>query len=146
VSQLIEEAAEAIQTLAADKGLRLEVEPVAAGLSVFCDKSRVQQVLSNILGNAVKFTPASGRIALQVSAGESLAHFAVTDTGPGIAPDQLFRVFDRFWQAKDTAQAGTGLGLAICKGIVEQHHGTIRVESTIGVGTTFFFTLPVASA
>lgn len=146
VSQLIEEAAEAIQTLAADKELRLEVEPVAAGLSVFCDKSRVQQVLSNILGNAVKFTPASGRIALQVSAGESLAHFAVTDTGPGIAPDQLFRVFDRFWQAKDTARAGTGLGLAICKGIVEQHHGTIRVESTIGVGTTFFFTLPVASA
>ena len=73
-----------------------------------------------------------------------VVRFAVTDRGPGIAAEQLPHIFDRYWQVKETAQLGTGLGLAIAKGIVEAHGGRIWVESEVGKGTTFFFTLPVA--
>ena len=145
VSQLIEEATEAIGPLATAKELLLEVHLPEGGFQLNCDKRRVLQVFSNILGNAVKFTSPAGKITIRASIDARHAQFAVSDTGPGIATEQLSRVFDRFWQAKETARAGTGLGLAICKGIIEQHGGSIRVESTLGVGTTFFFTLPVAA-
>ena len=111
---------------------------------VRADRDRILQVFSNLIGNAVKFTPEGGRITIAVAPAEHGVRFTVTDTGRGIAADELPHVFDRFWQSKQTRRGGAGLGLAITKGIVEAHHGTITVSSTPGVGTAFTFTLPSA--
>ncbi len=147
VDELVEEAIDSIQPMAHAKTISLLSDVAVADIPVHCDRQRVLQVFSNILGNAVKFTPTAGKISVLARRPDpQFVKFAITDTGPGIEPEQLPFVFDRFWQAKDTAKAGTGLGLAICKGIIQQHGGSIWVESTVGVGTTFFFTLPVAPA
>ena len=109
------------------------------------DRDRIVQVLSNLLNNAVKFTPAGGRVTLLASRTETGGcRFDISDTGPGIDDDHLPHVFNRYWQAKRTAHMGTGLGLAIAKGIVEEHHGRIWVESRPGHGSTFSFELPRA--
>jgi PAS domain S-box-containing protein len=148
VDEIIEAAVSVTAERAASKRLAietdLEAQPAVAATVVHCDKSRVLQVFSNLLGNASKFTPAGGRISIAARQEAGFVTFAVTDTGPGIQPDQLGYVFDRFWKSRDQAKAGTGLGLAICQGIVKQHGGAIWVESILGVGTTFSFTLPVA--
>lgn len=147
VRELVEAAFDSIQPVASAKLIALDMDVAAAQLPVLCDQGRVLQVFSNILGNAVKFTPARGRISIQARVPDArFVSFAISDTGPGIEPAQLPYVFDRFWQAKETARAGTGLGLAICKGIIQQHGGSISVDSQIGVGTTFVFTLPIAPA
>jgi signal transduction histidine kinase len=112
---------------------------------VLADADRVMQLLSNIIGNAIKFTPSNGIVSLAVSANGDDVEFEVRDTGEGIAPDQLPYVFDRFHQAASPRRAsrhGAGLGLPIAKGIVEAHGGVIWIESEQGVGTTVRFTLP----
>ena len=97
------------------------------------------------MSNAIKFTPEGGAITITIAEPEpGLARFRVEDTGSGIEEGDLDHVFDRYWQARGTAHLGTGLGLAITKGIVEAHGGTISVESRLGHGTTFSFTLPIA--
>ena len=147
VDELLEAAVSMIAERAATKRLAIETnlaaQPAVAATVVHCDKSRVLQVFSNLLGNASKFTPAGGTISIAARREAGFVTFAVIDTGPGIEPDQLGYVFDRFWKSRDQAKAGTGLGLAICQGIVQQHGGAIWVESTPGAGTTFLFTLPV---
>jgi signal transduction histidine kinase len=100
--------------------------------------------LSNLVGNAVKFTPRQGRITVSANRLDREVRFAVIDTGPGIAPEQVSHIFGRFWQAKSSDSRGIGLGLAIAKGIVEAHNGRIWVESQVGAGSTFYFTLPTA--
>lgn len=149
VDEIVEAAVSMVAERAAIKRLAIatamEAQPAVAGTAVHCDKSRVLQVFSNLLGNACKFTPAGGTISIAARREAGFVTFAVTDTGPGIEPDQLRYVFDRFWKSRDQAKAGTGLGLAICQGIVKQHGGAISVESTPGGGTTFSFTLPVAA-
>jgi signal transduction histidine kinase len=105
-----------------------------------CDRERVLQVLSNLIGNALKFTSEGGTITVSAREREGVVRFAVSDTGCGIAADQLPHIFDRYWQAK-SARDGVGLGLSIAKGIVEAHGGRIWVESRINQGTTFYFTL-----
>jgi signal transduction histidine kinase len=101
-------------------------------------------VLSNLLGNAVKFTESEGivRITFEKLANEIC--FSISDTGPGIPKENLEHIFDRFWQAKQTQRLGTGLGLSIAKGIVEAHGGRIWVESELGHGSKFIFTIPGA--
>jgi signal transduction histidine kinase len=99
------------------------------------------QVLANLGGNAVKFTPAGGAVELRAEREADAVRVSCTDTGPGIAAEDLPHVFDRFWQARSTRRAGAGLGLAIAKGIVEAHGGEITAESTPGEGSTFSFTL-----
>jgi signal transduction histidine kinase len=107
----------------------------------------VHQVLSNLVGNAIKFTPAGGRVTLSAElAAEREVRFAVADTGAGIPPEQLPHVFGQFWQGRRTDRRGIGLGLAIAKGIVEAHGGRIWVESQVGVGSNFYFTLPAATS
>jgi PAS domain S-box-containing protein len=143
-TDLVDEAIESIRAQAAAKHIELELDLALADLRVHCDRGRVLQVFANILGNAVKFTPARGKISVRGGLDGKFVKFAISDTGPGIEAAQLPFIFDRFWQAKATARAGTGLGLAICKGILQQHGGSIWAESELGVGTTFFFTLPIA--
>jgi len=112
---------------------------------VSADRDRVMQVFSNLLGNALKFTPAGGEIEVRAWMEGPLVAFAVRDTGPGIPAEHIAHVFDRFWQLKRADRRGAGLGLGICKWIVESHGGQIAVTSTPGKGSTFRFTLPVAA-
>ena len=110
------------------------------------DGERVLQVLANLMSNAVKFTPDGGRVELTARLANDRIEFAVADTGPGIPSEDLDHIFDRYWHARRSARTtGSGLGLAIARGLVEAHEGSIRVESTRGEGSTFRFTIPVAS-
>jgi signal transduction histidine kinase len=111
---------------------------------VWGDHDRLLQVFENLIGNAVKFTGAGGRITVGADAREHEVVFWVKDTGCGIASESLPRVFDRFWQASRAGSGGAGLGLPIAKGIVEAHRGRIWVESTLGRGSTFFVSIPKA--
>ncbi|HEY2165433.1 MAG TPA: ATP-binding protein [Gemmatimonadaceae bacterium] len=114
---------------------------------VAADRSRVVQVLSNLLRNAIKFTPRDGRIEICAEARDRNVVFSVTDTGLGIGAEKQARVFDRYWQASAGArQRGAGLGLSIAKGIVEAHGGRIWVRSVPGEGSEFAFTIPQAEA
>lgn len=148
---LLGETVEALRPQADAKPLTLRCELPDALPAVLADHERTLQVLVNLAGNAVKFTPAGGEVVLRAAlvpgdapdAGAAV-RFAVTDTGPGIPPDEQAHLFDRFWQARRTAKLGTGLGLVIAKGIVEAHGGRVWVESAVGKGTTFYFTLPAA--
>ncbi|HEY0195095.1 MAG TPA: PAS domain-containing sensor histidine kinase [Kofleriaceae bacterium] len=141
IDAMIEEAVETVRRAADAKGLVIDTALSAPPVRVQGDRGRIIQVLGNLLTNSVKHTPAAGRISIRVEADGPMVRIAVVDTGPGLEPAQLPRVFDRFWRARDTAKAGTGLGLAICKGIVEQHGGSIGVDSEPGRGATFWFTL-----
>jgi signal transduction histidine kinase len=136
VSVLLEEAYELHKPLAADKRIALVPEFAGDLGQAAIDKHRMSQVLSNLLGNAMKFTPAGGNIRFGAANEGARIVVYVADSGPGIAPENLPRVFDRFWQ-KEHTPSGVGLGLAIAKGIVEAHGGTIHVESTPGAGATF---------
>ena len=110
--------------------------------SVSADRGRIFQVFSNLVGNALKFTPNGGRIDVRGRISGDEAVFTIADTGAGIPAENLPHLFDRFWQARETRRAGAGLGLYIARGIIEAHGGRLWVESTLGVGTTFSFTLP----
>jgi signal transduction histidine kinase len=112
---------------------------------VVADERKVRQVVLNLLSNAVKFTPEGGRVAVDLVQGDAEARIAVSDTGVGIAPEDLAAVFEEFRQVGgDTARKseGTGLGLALARKFVELHGGTIWVASEVGKGSTFTFTLP----
>jgi len=147
VRDLLAQTLESWEATAASRGLSFEVDPVSEGLAVFADRSRVLQVLDNLVGNAVKFSDAGGRIAVRATRGEGSTtevRFSVSDTGPGIPPEVLKELFQRFWQANAADRRGIGLGLAICKGIVEAHGGRIWCESQLGHGARFTFTLPIS--
>jgi signal transduction histidine kinase len=144
IGPLVSEAIELFRPLADEKHIGLTAEVVAPRCKVLCDRARIVQVFSNLLGNAIKFTDDGGAVTVSVVEDERTVKFAVCDTGCGIAEDQLLHVFDRYWQGRGAGQ-GVGLGLAIAKGIVEAHHGAIRAESTRGKGSTFVFELPRAA-
>ena len=145
--QLAQEVASSLQPRAQANGLSLEVRTPPEGLEAAADRDKVTQILTNLVGNAIKFTKA-GTVEIGLSdAGDSIVS-SVVDTGPGIAPEDLPKVFGKFQQLGHTpvtGEKGTGLGLAITKALVELHGGTIRVESTVGRGTAFTFILPKGS-
>lgn len=138
---LIANALELMQPLAAEASLEL-LTSVQDGLpQVQADIERIGQVFSNLIGNAIKFTPAGGRITLAAEAREGEVSFSVTDTGPGIPPEQLEKVFGPFWQAKRSDSRGIGLGLTIARGIVEAHGGTLWLERGRAIGSGLHFAL-----
>ena len=140
---LLETGAAQVRLAAAERGIRiLKVVPEPLP-PIRADGSRILQVLANLLANALRFTPDGGRITLRAAlrAGEMV--ISVEDTGTGITAEDVPHLFDRFWQGRQAAPGGAGLGLAIVKGIVEAHGGQVGVESRLGVGTTFSFTLPL---
>jgi signal transduction histidine kinase len=114
-------------------------------LVIHADRERMLQVLSNLVGNALKFTPPGGRVTVAVERVGDTAQFGVIDSGPGIAHEDLPRVFDRFWRHETPGRKSTGLGLFIAKGIVEAHGGRIWAESEVGHGARFYFTVPLVS-
>jgi len=142
VAALLRAASEPYEGGAAGKRISLECEAVAEALVVSCDRGRILQVLGNLIGNAVKFTTEGGAVVVRAELRGAEIRFSVTDTGPGIAADDMPHLFDRYWQARRTAHLGTGLGLSIAKGLVEAHGGRIWVDSALGCGTAFFFTIP----
>jgi signal transduction histidine kinase len=142
---LVRESAEAFQPLASGQSLSLDTEICETPLMAKFDHERVLQVLANLLTNAIKFTPAGGRILLRVEPVGQDVRFSVADTGSGIPGHLLEAVFGRFWQAREDRR-GLGLGLYISQGIVEAHGGRIWAESQLGKGSTFSFTLPGAPA
>ncbi len=140
---LIRDCVEMLRPLAATRDL---TGMASADLQVSCNRERVLQILSNLVGNAIKFTPEGGSIFIEAQDAGHEARFSVRDTGQGIAEEELPHIFDRFWQAQRKNHAGIGLGLSIAKGLVEAQGGRLYVESTLGAGTTFFFTLPLVES
>ncbi|MEA2762537.1 MAG: hypothetical protein QOD47_1821 [Gemmatimonadaceae bacterium] len=142
---LVNDTIDMLRPLASGSGIVMEASIAENLPAVLADAARIQQVLSNLVGNAVKFTPREGQITIAADPIEGEVRFAVIDTGPGIPPEQMPHIFGRFWQARSSDRRGIGLGLAIAKGIVEAHNGRIWVESQVGFGSTFYFTLPSAT-
>ena len=145
IGNLVHRALEQVRPQAEARGLRMESNGAIDGARVLGDEERLLQVLVNLLGNAIKFTPPGGAVRLGVTAGTDRVEVAVEDTGVGIPPEALPRVFERYWQARGT-RAGTGLGLAIVKSIVEMHGGRVQAHSSEGKGSRFVVQLPRAEA
>jgi signal transduction histidine kinase len=139
---VVDDALEIARTLAADRPITVERSdelPI-----VRADRERVVQVITNLIGNAVKFSPAGSAIAIGGHVDGEMVRFWVRDHGPGLTAEQLAHVFERFWKGHRDDRRGVGLGLFISKQIVEDHGGYIGVESIPGQGATFHFTLPIA--
>jgi signal transduction histidine kinase len=142
---LLDRAASAHAPRANHNGIKLKVEIEENVSQVKVDPERIAQVLDNLVINAIRFAGDQGQITLSAGERDQMVYLAVRDTGPGIAPEDISRVFDRFYRgdsARQTGEGESGLGLAIAKSLVELHGGTITVESAPGEGTTFTVFLP----
>jgi two-component system sensor histidine kinase BaeS len=137
VGELLDDVATSFSGQAEAAGVDLKVEAGAAPLSVTGDAGRLDQVLSNLVANALRYTAAGGRITLRAEASHTGVRLQVTDNGSGIAPEDLANIFDRFWRGDRDRRDGSGLGLAIARQLVQAHGGKIAVESQVGQGTTF---------
>lgn len=144
VEPLLRETHELFKAQAAAGNVELRWEAPASTPPLYGDHHRVLQVLSNLVGNALKFTPEGGSVVIRAKQEEGMIRFSVSDTGPGIAREHLKDIFTPYWQAKRAERLGAGLGLPIANGIVESHGGHLSVESQPGHGTTFCFTIPIA--
>ncbi len=141
---LMEDACDLFLPVAEDRGIVLETE-VAGALPVAGNRDQLQRLFSNLLDNAIKYTPAGGRVRVSGEVKEGCAQVVVSDTGLGIAPDELARVFDRFYRGRNSrSHAGNGLGLSLAQVIAKSHGGKISVESQQQEGTTFRVVLPAA--
>ncbi|WP_165225703.1 HAMP domain-containing sensor histidine kinase [Aquisphaera insulae] len=147
IDAVIEEIADHVRVVASEREQTLTVE-ANAPCRVVGNPEQLRRLLFNLLDNAIKFTPAGGTIEVRAGAADGQVRLVVADTGIGIAPEHLPRVFDRFYRvdsARSRRTGGIGLGLAICRSIVGSHHGTITLESALGQGTTVTVNLPCAS-
>jgi signal transduction histidine kinase len=146
VGLLLTEVLRSYRPLFADRGMTFSVGVPIPAIVAFFDRDRIVQVLSNLLGNALKFTPREGAVHLHAVRGEGQIEFVLRDSGPGIHSTALPHVFERFWQIDSDTRRGLGLGLYICEKIVALHGGRIWAESEFGNGATFRFTLPLDDA
>ena len=142
---LLTGVADEFQAQAASKGQNLKLLPFEGQTHIMADTPRLRQVLRNLIGNAIKYTPGAGEVTMTGVVEKDVVRIEIRDTGIGIAPADLPFIFDKFYRVQ-TSQTkdieGNGLGLAIVKSIVEQHGGKVKVESAIGKGSSFSFTLP----
>jgi PAS domain S-box-containing protein len=142
---LVDDTLKLFKPQARERGITFSSEIPADITALSADPDRLGQVFFNLLGNALKFTPAGGRVVLRARKVDVLVEIAVEDSGSGIPTADLPHIFDRYWRADRASRTGAGLGLAICKGIVDAHGGCIWAESTLGHGTTVHFTVPCAN-
>lgn len=149
VSEIVQEAVNILRPLAEAKQQQIVADLPGNPLLVWADRRRLEQVLVNLLANAVKFAPQKGQVRVTVSPlpvrspAPSLFCISVSDNGPGIPPEEQAHIFDRFYRGSERRTGGTGLGLSIAKSLVELHGGQLWVESAVGTGSTFRFTLPI---
>ena len=146
-SELVEDAIQVVQMSATQAKVTLDID-VPEDPTVSVDSDRILQVLVNLLGNSIKFSPRSSTVTIRVISDDGLARFSIKDAGRGIPADRLESIFERFRQVDSSdarEKGGSGLGLAIARDIVSHHGGQLSVESEVGVGSTFYFTLPLAS-
>lgn len=141
--ELVKDTLEGLVPIAEKKRITVDTK-CDERLRLWCDPARIGQVISNLAANAIKFSKEGEAIAVDVHENNEQVCITVKDSGPGISARDRERIFNRFWQAKETAAKGTGLGLSIAKGFVEAHGGRIWVESAPGEGSAFRFTLPKA--
>jgi signal transduction histidine kinase len=146
VSSVLAVAEESVRYLAAERDITVEIGHAAGQLHVRGDRGRLVQVLGNLLGNAIKFSPVGGLVRLGVSRDGDRVVFEVADQGPGISYRDQEHLFDRYWQARSSDRRGVGLGLAIARGIVEAHGGRLWVDSEVGRGSRFSFTIPIVTS
>jgi two-component system phosphate regulon sensor histidine kinase PhoR len=142
---IVNRVVDAIRPEVEGKGLALKVEVPEALVTVKANDDDLERLLSNLLENAVKYTPPKGEVHLQLSLNGDAARIVVSDTGIGIAPESMPRIFEEFYRgknAKEMGQEGTGLGLSLVKHIVDRYHGEIAVESKLQQGSTFTVNLP----
>ena len=144
VTDILKEVYETCHPAAHESGLEVKLELCCSTLRVQADPKRIMQVLSNLVGNAVKFTPPGGTVTLRADLEDSLVRFAVCDTGPGIAEADLSTLFEPYSIVEHRARTGSGLGLYIAKRIVTEHGGRLWAASEVGKGSAFYFTLPRA--
>jgi len=145
ITRVVQHNCEEWQLRAAKKKIHLYVTAPDKPVMLDVDKVRFLQILANLISNAIKFTPENGRVGVLVDDKQDTVEFSVADTGPGIAPEDISKLFQKFQQLKRTygpGMQGTGLGLSIVKSLVELHGGKVRVESELGKGSVFIFTLP----
>jgi two-component system NtrC family sensor kinase len=130
--------------LAKKKNINIDKEIVSGLPALRANPIRIRQMLDNLIGNALKYTPDDGRIHVGIQAEDSQLILQVSDTGPGIPADEQNRIFEKFYRATNVVEGsrGSGLGLAIVKSIVDSHQGRVWVESTLGQGSSFFVVLP----
>ena len=145
VEEVVGEVVEVIRGIATKKQISLDIS--TGEHLVYADRLRIKQVVYNLLSNALKFTPAQGSVSVTATSGDDGTRIRVADTGIGIPGDEQDAIFEKFYQAHSPSAVheGTGLGLAIAKRMVEQHGGRIWVESEVGAGSRFFFTIPGAT-
>ncbi|MDP4198405.1 MAG: HAMP domain-containing sensor histidine kinase [Bacteroidota bacterium] len=139
--ELTQQACEAAMLHTKSKGVDIVCD-LEGSTIIHADRDRLMQVLTNLIDNAIKFTPEGGKVRVRTQVVEGDVRFTVEDTGPGIPDEYQDKIFEQYWQAPETAHLGTGLGLAIAKQIVKQHGGKIWVERNDGQGSTFAFTIP----
>jgi signal transduction histidine kinase len=142
MDELLDEAMLMLKAQAKQRDVRLQFEPVNPPVSAFADRDRVLRVLTNLVGNAIKFSPKHSRVVVKVRSDQQFVNIAVTDSGPGIPEKHLPEIFNEFWQARKTSNQGAGIGLVVVKTLVEAQGGTVKVDSLVGHGTTFTFSLP----
>ncbi|MFP2923704.1 PAS domain S-box protein [Pyxidicoccus sp. 3LG] len=145
VAPLVRDAVELHRALAEARSIELTASVAEDTPPVFADRERVLQILSNLMGNSLKFTPEGGRVSVRVEAEGERVRFSVSDTGAGIPEEEQPHLFEPFWQSGVKRKEGAGLGLTIVKGLVDAHGGRVEVESRPGVGSCFSFTLPAVA-
>jgi PAS domain S-box-containing protein len=144
IVELVEEVGSQMQLGADLEGVELSVNVPADLPAVEADRDRIHQVMANLIGNGLKFTPSGGQVTVAAERVPGGVSVTVSDTGPGIEAEMKEHLFDRFWRGHGTNLRGAGLGLAIVKGILEAHGAEIEVETEVGRGSAFSFTLPTA--
>ncbi len=142
IDGILEEARLMMLPLAKQKEIKIQVDTVNPPALAFYDHERVMRVLANLMGNAIKFGPKGSKVTVKVKSDQAFVFITVIDEGPGIPEGQRAGLFDNFWQARKTADQGAGVGLAIVKTIVDAHGGTVSVDSHVGHGSKFTFSLP----
>jgi signal transduction histidine kinase len=150
LTALILAVADSLTPMAEEKLIRLKADGMDADWLAWGDRDKITQVLTNLIGNAIKFTPANGEVSLRIQRdGAGWLKVSVVDTGPGVAPEEATKIFSEFYQLRRVGEkksVGVGLGLAISKKLVEMHGGKIWVENTVGNGSNFSFTVPTRQA
>lgn len=143
--QLLEKIIECNFPIAEQKGIVIETYFDKNLPAINADQERIYQIFSNLIGNAIKFTPDKGKILIQASLDQQMVKFCIIDTGIGIQEEDIPHLFEPFWQARNDSKTGAGLGLAIVKRLVMAHKGRIWVESELNKGSKFSFTIPIAN-